>query len=183
MRAVPVALLLAASPALAQLDLISKFSSVVTHVSTPFPFFAGFDVEPVANLAESLPSHSWEYGAAAQALLELYDPSISVFGAKPFPIPTVSPDLIRGLKYAQEKIVIGWGADGLSPGDGSVGDPASLGVSAILLGKTDSRFAVAVKEQVEYILFKAPRFYNGAISHRADVPELWYVLKRFKAQL
>ncbi|ESK86686.1 hypothetical protein Moror_10933 [Moniliophthora roreri MCA 2997] len=173
MRAIPVALLFTASPALAQLDLLSNFAAVVNRLSTPFPFFSGFNIEPVADLAESLPSHSWEYGAAAQALLELYDPAISVFGEKPFPIPVVRPDSVRALKYAQEKIVIGSGGNGLSDGAGSVGDPASLGVSAILLGKTDNEFAVAAKDQMAYILYDAPRFRNGAISQRVDVPELW----------
>ena len=54
-----------------------------------------------------------------------------------------------------------------------LGDPASLGVPAVLLGKTDITYAIAAKSEVDYMKYEAPRWFNGAISHRADVPELW----------
>ena len=77
------------------------------------------------------------------------------------------------LKYAKSKIVIGKGANGLSDGDGAVGDPASLGVFAVMLGGMDGD---AARGEVEYLLGTAPRWGNGAISQRVDVPELWCVL-------
>ncbi|KAF9255569.1 Six-hairpin glycosidase [Marasmius fiardii PR-910] len=172
MRAIPVTLLLSTHLALA-LDLKGVLDSLVSTAASVFPFEAGFDAAKVAQLAESLPSHSWEYGATAQALLELYDPPLSVFSPSPFPVPVRDPSTVRALKYAAQKIILGHGADGLSPGDGAVGDPASLGVSAVMLGKTDGRYATAAKDQIDYMLHGAPRFWNGAISQRADVPELW----------
>lgn len=55
---------------------------------------------------------------------------------------------------------------------GAIGDPASLGVSALLIGKTDPTFLAAAERQKDY-LFKAPKWTNGAISHRIEVAELW----------
>ena len=105
--------------------------------------------------------------------MELYEPQYAVFGTNPFPIPTISPSQSVSLGYAQEKIVLGSGPNGLSSGDGAVGDPASLGVSAILLGMTDKKYLSAATEEVEYILGKAPRWWNGAVSQRVDYAELW----------
>lgn len=141
--------------------------------SSAFPLNPGFKIQNVAALAKSIPSHSWEYGVATEALFELYTPGISVFGSHPFPIPTLNPDDVPALSYAQEKIVIGTGKDGLSPGAGAVGDPASLAVGAILLGKTNKTFADAAAAQMDYVINEAPRYSNGAISQRADVGELW----------
>lgn len=138
-----------------------------------FPFNPGFDIRAVSYLAKLLPSHSWEFGTASETLLELYDPQYAVFGPCPFPVPTISPNDSISLRYAQEKIVFGSGANGLSDGDGAVGDPASLGVSAVLLGMTEKKYLSAAKEEVEYILGKAPRWWNGAISHRVQYAELW----------
>ncbi|KAF8157098.1 hypothetical protein B0H34DRAFT_859672 [Crassisporium funariophilum] len=137
------------------------------------PFLPGFDINAVIALAASLPSHSWEFGTASEALLELYDAPHAVFGSNPFPVPTILPADSPALKYAQEKIVIGQGPNGLSNGDGAVGDPASLGVSAVLLGMSSKDYASAAKEEVDYILGEAPRWWNGAISHRVQYAELW----------
>ncbi|KAJ4477455.1 hypothetical protein J3R30DRAFT_220920 [Lentinula aciculospora] len=139
----------------------------------PFPYDPGFDIEAVAAIAKSLPSHSWEYGTATEALLELYNSSYSVFGSSAFPVPVLVPDGVPSLAYAAKNIVLGTGANGLSDGDGAVGDPASLGVGAVMLGKTNSSFAGGAYEEVSYITGLAPRWYNGAISQRTDVPELW----------
>ncbi|TFK63599.1 hypothetical protein BDN72DRAFT_861999 [Pluteus cervinus] len=138
-----------------------------------YPYDTGFDIQKVVDVALQSSSHSWEYGVAAEALLELYNPELSVFGAKPFPVPTVQKDSVQSLAYASTKIEIGDGVNGLSTGSGSVGDPASLGVSAVLLGKTDQVFADASSRQVVYMTQIAPRYSNGAISHRSDVAELW----------
>ncbi|KAK0189421.1 family 88 glycosyl hydrolase [Armillaria mellea] len=75
--------------------------------------------------------------------------------------------------FMTNKIVLGEGANGLSDGDGAVGDPASLGVFAWLIGKTDDAYADGARQEIEYMLEQAPRWENGAISQRADVPELW----------
>lgn len=56
---------------------------------------------------------------------------------------------------------------------GAAGDPASLGVSAILIGQTDGSFLAAAERQVQHLLDDVPRWANGAISHRESVAELW----------
>ncbi|KAF7330760.1 Unsaturated rhamnogalacturonyl hydrolase YesR [Mycena venus] len=142
----------------------ASFLVACNATANPFPFSPGFDIALVASVAQALPSHSWEFGTASEALLELFDPLyLGLWG------DCVSrTDDSEGIK-----IVIGTGANGLSDGEGAVGDPASLGVSAVLLGKSDAKYANAVKEQIDYIINSAPRFWNGAISHRVEVAELW----------
>ncbi|KAG6860963.1 hypothetical protein C0995_005328 [Termitomyces sp. Mi166 len=139
----------------------------------PFPFSPGFDIQNVASFAQSLPAYPWEYGTASEALLELYNPSLSVFGPAPFPIPTVSKENATALAYAASKITLGKGLNSLSVSDGTVGDPASLGVSAVLLGKTESQYAEAARQTADFLINSAPRFWNGAIYHRDSVEELW----------
>ncbi|KAF8178100.1 Six-hairpin glycosidase-like protein [Mycena galopus ATCC 62051] len=146
----------------------------ICDTANPFPFSPGFNIAQVAVVAAHLASHSWEFGTAAEALLELYDPHMSIFTPTPtFPVPTVPKECVESLEYAASKIVFGTGANALSDGGGSVSDPASLGTSAVLLGKTDGRYATAVSQQIDYIINIAPRIPNGAISHRVDIAELW----------
>lgn len=139
---------------------------------TPIPFSPGFNISAVLTLATLLPSHSWEFGTASEALLELYSPSLSVFSSSA-PFHGSPPEYaVPALKYAKSKIVLGTGANGLSDGDGATGDPASLGVFAVLLGGV---YGDAARGEVEYLLGQAPRWGNakGAVSQRVDVPELW----------
>ncbi|KAK0216337.1 hypothetical protein IW262DRAFT_1464871 [Armillaria fumosa] len=145
----------------------------IIFAKDPFALSPSFDIASVAALAESLPSHSWEFGTASEALLELYNPEISVYGEFPLSAQRHSPSSVKALSYAKDKIVFGEGANGLSDGDGAVGDPASLGVFAWLIGKTDDAYADRARQEIEYMLEQAPRWENGAISQRADVPELW----------
>ncbi|KAF8908561.1 hypothetical protein CPB84DRAFT_1813300 [Gymnopilus junonius] len=144
-----------------------------TSTSDAIPFSPGFDVEAVLALATTLPSHSWEFGTASEALLELFDAPHAVFGANPFPVPTIQPSDSPSLTYAKENIVISTPPDGLSNGDGAVGDPASLGVSAVLLGKTLASYSEAAAQEAFYVINEAPKWPNGAISHRAQYAELW----------
>lgn len=133
---------------------------------------AGFNVRTAADVAVSHASHSWEWGTTAQALLELDNNDLSVFGDDPFPngqIPRADPS-IRALAYVKPHIRRN--AQTLTE-DKAVGDPASMGVSALLLGTSDGVYNGAADRQADYILHKAPKFSNGAISQRADVKELW----------
>jgi len=133
---------------------------------------SGFDVYSAAQVMIDKSSHSWEWGTTAEALLELYNNEFSVFASNPFPngkIPSVS-DNILALSYAKQ--FISTDLQTLVP-DSAVGDPASLGVSAILLGTSDSKYTRAAQRQADYILNQAPRWSNGAISHRSDVAEIW----------
>ncbi|KAF2841382.1 hypothetical protein M501DRAFT_920606, partial [Patellaria atrata CBS 101060] len=138
----------------------------------------------IAALAQSLPSHSWEYGTAANALLELHNPSLTVFDPSPFPadkIPWADPINTDALLYAAPHIA----TDGptLFPADKTgTADPAALGVSAVLLGQSDPTYLTAARHQAEYLLRRAPRFPHGgdgdgdkegAISHRTDGVEAW----------
>ncbi|KAH9224959.1 hypothetical protein DL95DRAFT_431046 [Leptodontidium sp. 2 PMI_412] len=133
---------------------------------------SGFDVYEAAQVMMNKASHSWEWGTAAEALLELYNNELSVFSSNPFPngkIPSVSANTLA-LSYAKQ--FISTELQVLVP-DLAVGDPASLGVSAILLGTSDSKYTAAAQRQADYILNQAPKWSNGAISHRGDVAEIW----------
>lgn len=141
----------------------------------PFWLNPGFDIVKVVSLAQYTPSHSWEYGVSAQAQLELYDPQLSVFSTRPFPVPYVPPGAVRALNYAGSKMNIGAGTglNSLIDGAGAAGDPASLGVYAVMLGKSNATFASAARSTVIALFNNTPRFGNGAISHRANIAELW----------
>ncbi|KAG6829088.1 hypothetical protein H0H92_005700 [Tricholoma furcatifolium] len=142
-----------------------------------FPYNPGFPIQKVIALAVNISSHSWEFGTATEALLELYNPELSIFGDDPFTAAqSLSPDdLPQGLAYAAEKITIGTGPNALADGDGAVGDPASLGVAAVMLGNLDGyeQFGNAATAEYQYVTQGAPRAWNGAISHRVDYVELW----------
>lgn len=137
------------------------------------------DIAKTLSLAKSLSSHSWEWGTTIQASLEVNNPELSVFNANAFPngkVPFVSGtgQKIDGLAYAKQKIQTNGPA--LADGAGAIGDPASMGVGAILLGSaTSSKNAIyksAAQRQLNTVL-AAPKYYNGALSQRADVAELW----------
>ncbi|KXT02251.1 hypothetical protein AC578_5087 [Pseudocercospora eumusae] len=158
-RALAAVTLLLISPALATNDCCS--------------LDAGFNPKIVANQATKLSSHSWEYGTAAEALLELYNPELSVFSKQAFPDgrpPSPDPNNIEALNYAQAHIRLD--NNTLVDGDGASGDPASLGVPAIIIAQTDPKTAVAVARQYAHFGI-VPRWPNGAISHRDDYAELW----------
>ncbi|KAG6844866.1 hypothetical protein H0H87_002989 [Tephrocybe sp. NHM501043] len=145
---------------------------------TVFPFDAGFPIQKVLDTALNISTHSWEFGTAIQALLELYNPELSIYGDAPFTAAkklgntSVIP---RGLGYTADKVVFGIGANTLADGDGAVGDPASLAVGAYLLGKIEGyeQYAAAAVETFGYVTGSAPRATNGAISHRALYVEIW----------
>ncbi|KAK5637193.1 hypothetical protein RRF57_012905 [Xylaria bambusicola] len=131
-------------------------------------------ISKVLSQGHLLATHSWEFGTFSEALLEWHDPHLSVFGASPFPdgkIPVVQVDQVESLSYAQPHI---WtNSTTLVDGDGAAGDPASLAVSAILIGQTQSTFLSAAQRQIEHLLTTVARWPNGAISHREDYAELW----------
>jgi hypothetical protein len=151
--------------------LLALFSST-TIAPIAAEVNAGFDVYTAVQVMIDKASHSWEFGTTAEALLELYNNELSVFGPNPFPngnIPPADPGIFA-LAYA--KPFINRNSQVLVD-NSAVGDPASLGVSAILLGQSDSTYIGAANRQADYILNQAPRWSNGAISQRPDVAELW----------
>ncbi|OAP60893.1 hypothetical protein AYL99_05895 [Fonsecaea erecta] len=152
---------------------------------------AGFDPQMVLAKGCAITSRSWEFGTLTEALLEFYNPELTVFGLDPFPyghIPKVTDATkVQGLAYASAVI---WtnGSDLLIDGEvryepqshnrkGSPADPASLGTAAVLLSQYDEAYLEAAKRQAEYLLTKARRFHvhdtPAPISHRDEPPELW----------
>lgn len=132
----------------------------------------GFNVSTAASVMMSFSQHSWEWGTAAQALLELDNNELSVFGDNPFPngkIPNADPNI---LSLSWVKPHINRNSQVLAD-NSAAGDPASMGVSALLLGKSDAVYSGAADRQANYLLTKVPRYANGAISHRSDIKELW----------
>lgn len=67
--------------------------------------------------------------------------------------------------------------------DTSVGDPASVGVAVLMANWTKASrpdeamndYNTPLVEQLNYLLYDAPRTDDGAISHRSEQVQLWYV--------
>lgn len=133
---------------------------------------AGFNAFQAAQVMVDKAGQSWEWGTAAEALLELYNPELTVYSSNAFPggrVPKADPNTFA-LQYARQFINTN---SQVFVGNSAVGDPASLGVSAILLGQSDQAYIDASNREADYILHDAPKYSNGAISHRPDVAELW----------
>lgn len=76
-------------------------------------------INSVITQGQNLASHSWEYGTFAEALLEWYNPTSSVFGSNAFPdgkIPVLQVADTRSLSYAKPQISTS--GDTLVDGDG-----------------------------------------------------------------
>ena len=64
--------------------------------------------------------------------------------------------------------------------DLSAGDPASIGVAVLLANWTGQSasdgldYSGAARDQLEFLLQKAPKTKDGAISHRMDQVQLWW---------
>ncbi|MCJ1290663.1 hypothetical protein MMC34_002205 [Xylographa carneopallida] len=139
---------------------MSSHSVTIPSTSNPDP---GFDIHKVLDKGLELAAHSWEWGTAAEALLDYHNPELSVFSKDPFPgdeLPQVDVNQVPSLVYAKEFIS--------AEGEGSTSDPSSLGPSALLLS-----YLPACARQVRALLHHTPRLSSGAISHRATTPELW----------
>ncbi|KAL0571591.1 hypothetical protein V5O48_010371 [Marasmius crinis-equi] len=96
-----------------------------------------------------------------------------LFGCDPFNAD-VQPYGVHGLQYAQQVITISEdGKNALANGDGAVGDPASLGVAALMFGRSILMYREAADRQLNFVVNEAPGYWNGAISHRVEGPELW----------
>jgi len=166
--------------------LILSLLFVSTTLASPSASI-GFSDATIAKVKANMnqiATHSWELGTAAEAMTELDSPSLSVFGDDTIPPPshlsrtlsasisevtTLATNIVRA-KPANSSVLI--------DGDGAVGDPASLGVAVLLTSwtrtdRSDTSFAVAAEEQLNHLLFEAPRNTDGAISHREDQVQLW----------
>lgn len=98
--------LLPAIVALASYILFRLFTSEPRPRGSAFDF--GFDVNKVMNLNIETASRSWEVGAAAEALLELHNPDLTVYTRTPFPAGKLprSHDMttVRALRYIRPAI-------------------------------------------------------------------------------
>ena len=137
------------------LNTIALLSATITTYN-PLPYNPGFSIKNVLSLAQSLPCYSWEYGTSAEAQLELFTPQFSVFGSNPFPILALPAARVIALNYASSKINFGTAYAALSAGTGVAGDPSSLGVSAVMLGKLDGNYTAAAQETVDALLTQIP---------------------------
>ena len=122
---------------------------------------------------------SWEIGTRAQVLIEYIVPEFSVMSTNcSFPLPTTAPNLGIPLQIAQS--VVAQKPNNILPlfDDGSAADPASAGPVVLIANWTGLRdwdYAGAAEQQLDYLLNHAPRHQNGAISHRNDSIQLWYI--------
>lgn len=133
-----------------------------------------FRINAARHQAEQLSTHSWELGTAAEAIAELVDSQKTVFGRVPFPDDKIPPQLWhmdQSLTWVHQKIRTD--SQTLYDDDFSVSDPAALGVAATLLGARYKEYTAAATKQKDYLLNEAPKYINGAISHRKEVAELW----------
>ncbi|KDN47333.1 hypothetical protein K437DRAFT_99626 [Tilletiaria anomala UBC 951] len=158
-----------------------KFNALSFNDIQPAGLALGFNLSRVVQSAMKMSQHSWEYGTVAQMLLEVYDAPSSVFGsnasASAFPfgkVPRVPISTSPSLTYGKEHITIPSSTSTeLIHGDGSAGDPASLGVAATMIGIMEPKYASAAQRQLDHLLRDVPRWPNGAISHREDKAVLW----------
>ncbi|TFK73011.1 Six-hairpin glycosidase [Pluteus cervinus] len=145
----------------------------------------GFTSNQLSNVRGRLmggPLKSWEMGTAAEALTEYSWPRLSVFNDFAFPPPSTLPTNYSAsdvLNIAQSVVSKKpQGSLALIANDGSAGDPASIGVAVLLANWTrtdlsNTMYADAAGEQLDYLLNHAPRTPEGAISHRTDQAQLW----------
>lgn len=95
-----------------------------------------------------------------------------------FPLPTTAPNLDTPLQIARS--VVAQKPENILPLflDDSSADPASAGPIVLIAnwtGLRDQNYAAAAEQQLDYLLNQAPRHENGAISHRNNGIQLWYV--------
>ncbi|KFY50276.1 hypothetical protein V495_00320 [Pseudogymnoascus sp. VKM F-4514 (FW-929)] len=126
------------------------------------------NVTAVVNVMIANAKSSWEFGTISEALLELNNPNLSVFGSAAF---TPAPADIASLVYAKKHITL---HEGLLINDASSNsDPASLGVAAAMLGITTAGYSTAAENQANTLLYHTPKALSGAISHRSQSIALW----------
>jgi rhamnogalacturonyl hydrolase YesR len=85
-------------------------------------------------------------------------------------------EMTRNIVNARPSTTADDNAQPLFANDGSAADPASLGFAAVLAnwtGQSGAPFADAATQQLNYLLYKAPRTAQGAISHRSNEAQFW----------
>lgn len=135
-------------------------------------------------------SSSWEYGTRAEALLELNAPTYSVmsFNAVPPPhsIPSNITSALGEVFTIAHNIVVARSLSNITGpqpliADTSAGDPASIGVAVLLANWTGQGaidgldYAGAARDQLDYLFQNVSKTSDGALSHRVDQLQLWYI--------
>ncbi|KAH8977298.1 glycoside hydrolase family 105 protein [Lactarius hatsudake] len=163
--------------------------SFLVFVSVSAQGLTNNQVDTVKQLLAEGATHSWELGVRAQALLELSAPSFSVLTPSvPLPPPS-SPGSSLNDSLADVFTIARNAVAALPPppsngtgqplvlGDGSAGDPASIGIAVLIANWTGlggENYAAAATAQVEYLFGPAvPKTEDGAISHRVSEVQLW----------
>ena len=136
---------------------------------------------------------SWELGTRSQTILELNATTYSVFNTdQSLPPPASVPSsLTANLApfFSIAKTTVQNGGRGTGPKpltpDGSAADPASIGVSVLIANWTGQDkgqvdYDAAARSQVEYLFTAVTKTSDGALSHRVDQLELWYVVPIFE---
>ena len=138
-------------------------------------FNYGFNIDKARDHATRLATHDWEIGTAAEGLLELLHPEYSVFGPDPFPREKVPKEWVmmnQASVYVHRQVRLSSGPT-LWEDSLSVSDPAALGVFALMIGRHKAGWMQAATKQKNFLLKDAPRYDNGATSHRIESPEVW----------
>ncbi|PPR02489.1 hypothetical protein CVT24_002038 [Panaeolus cyanescens] len=161
------------------------FTAVAVALANFIPSEPTFENQTITRVRGNLldiAHASWELGTAAEALLELSWPELSVFNSSAFP----PSGHFTGLRFPEDVVNIANETVTKKPpntlpliaNQGSAADPASIGVAVLLANwtRTDSDNMVydkAAGDQLEYLLKHTPRTRSGAISHRANEAQLW----------
>ncbi|KZV92808.1 Six-hairpin glycosidase [Exidia glandulosa HHB12029] len=153
---------------------ISVGASASASASVGHPEFSRELIEKVRAGAISAPSHSWEWGTMAEALIELDTPELSVFDAQSVP---ASADLALppvALQTVDDALATKPAGKKYFYNTGAVGDQASIGVTALIASITtgNETYLDASAQQLDFLLNDAP--HDGiVISHRNETFQAW----------
>ncbi|KAI0028451.1 Six-hairpin glycosidase-like protein [Vararia minispora EC-137] len=157
--------------------LLVSFVSVALAFPAPRDLFH-FDVNAVTANAIAIASHSWEYGALTEALIEVQQPQLSVFSTESaFPpqsdkynIPNTVVSVIRSILNNETA-----GSPTFINGDGAAGDPASIGPAVLLVNTVEKNqtWAADAERQLNHLLYDVPRSPAGGISQRESEVQFW----------
>ncbi|KAG8819424.1 hypothetical protein FRC18_012092 [Serendipita sp. 400] len=141
-------------------------------------------VRTVRQRLADVATRSWELGTRAQVLIEFDSAAYDVLSPScKLPPNTTNPPSSLDTPFSIVRPVVDQSTSHAQSGngslmdDGSVADPASLGVTVLLANWTGAGngadFGGAAQRELSYLLEKAPKTAEGAISHRMDKTQLW----------
>lgn len=140
-------------------------------------FNYSFRINAALEQAQKEARHSWEVGYAFEATQQIFNPERSVFGPDPFPngkLPSLGLRLDEASLYAEPRLK-SHGKVLFKDEKDAVSDPAAVGIAALMLSQkwNNKDLMTAATRQKDILLNEAPRYSNGAISHRLGEPQLW----------